>query len=175
MKENRLTEEKITGVEVRTFKESAALSTDVPKSTEEAQYNIAYPLAAALISGAVGPRQVLEEYIDSEEVRDAMKKISIIHDRRFDADFPEKALSQVVITDETGREYSSGPLQARGDWDMPLSDNELKDKFLLLTKEYFPQPRGEELYQTLMGLHGEAEKPVSWLVHKLDSPLFPAE
>jgi 2-methylcitrate dehydratase PrpD len=59
MKENDLRPWSISRIRVRTFEAAAALSCDHPKNTEEAQYNLAYPVAAALYDGQVGPSQVL--------------------------------------------------------------------------------------------------------------------
>jgi 2-methylcitrate dehydratase PrpD len=49
----------ICEIRVRTFAAACALSTAAPGDTEQAQYNMAFPIAAALLHGMVGPSQVL--------------------------------------------------------------------------------------------------------------------
>lgn len=54
-----LNAEKVKKIRVYTFTESARLSRGHPKNTEEAQYNLTFPIAAYLYWGEVGPEQVL--------------------------------------------------------------------------------------------------------------------
>ncbi len=58
----------IQEIHISTFAYAAALRTTHPNDTEEAQYNIAYPVAAALLDGAVGPDQVLPPRIYDYDV-----------------------------------------------------------------------------------------------------------
>lgn len=122
--------EKIT---VFTFAESAALSTSYPKDTEEAQYNIAFPIAAALLDGEVGPAQVLAPRLAGNDIHVMMDRIRIVAEDRFQTEFPAKAESEVEITTATGAVYNSGVMAAR--WDAhgsPPTDAELEQKFLWL-------------------------------------------
>ena len=52
VRENRIDANSIERVVVETFAEACRLSRAVPASSEEAQYNVAYPVAAALVHGA---------------------------------------------------------------------------------------------------------------------------
>ena len=60
---------------VHTFDSAAQLSKIVPHETDEAQYNIAYPVAAAIIHGDVGYRQINNRAIGNPRVLD----LSLIH------------------------------------------------------------------------------------------------
>ena len=59
VRENDIPIKEIEAIRVYTFKEAAALSTAFPGNTEQAQYNISFPIAAALLDGRVGPAQTL--------------------------------------------------------------------------------------------------------------------
>ena len=50
----------IAAIRIETFHESAQLGTRLPMTTEEAQFNLAWPVAAMLLDGEIGPRQILE-------------------------------------------------------------------------------------------------------------------
>ncbi len=115
MAENSLDHDDIKQIKVFTFKESAALSTDYPHNTEEAQYNISFPIAAALLDGEVGPGQVLAPRLFEKDIHQMMDKIQIISEERFQEEFPAKAESEVEITTGTGNVFSSGVISAR--WD----------------------------------------------------------
>ncbi len=133
MAENTLVVEDIKTIKVFTFKESAALSCDYPKNTEEAQYNIAFPIAAALLDKEVGPRQVLAPRLFDKDIQKVMDKITILAQERFQKEFPAKAESEVEITTDTGYIFSSGVMSARWDLHTTLpTDPELEDKFLWL-------------------------------------------
>ena len=64
-------------IEVETYEEAMHLGVDLPETTEEAQFNLAWPIAAFLIDGEVGPRQVLERYLDNPQVRLLASKVTL--------------------------------------------------------------------------------------------------
>jgi 2-methylcitrate dehydratase PrpD len=134
MLENSLGPGDIKQIKVFTFAESAALSTGYPQNTEEAQYNIAFPIAAALLDGEVGPGQVLAPRLFEKDIHKMMDKIRIIAEERFQEEFPARAESEVEITTTTGTVFVSGVMSAR--WDTHTTfptDLELENKFLWLT------------------------------------------
>ena len=146
MEESRLESENIKQIKVFTFQESAALSTDYPQNTEEAQYNIAFPIAAALLDGEVGPDQVLAPRLFSKDIHLMMDKIQIIAQDRFQKEFPQKAESEVEITTTAGKLFSSGVMSAR--WDPHTTfptDMELEKKFLWLTSPVLGKSQAESL------------------------------
>jgi 2-methylcitrate dehydratase PrpD len=96
IKQYKLSHQKIKKVVIHTFTESARLSNKYPKNTEEAQYNLAFPVAVKLVRGEVGPNQVLHE-LDHKEILAMFDKIEIKIDPHLDEHFPEKALSQVEV------------------------------------------------------------------------------
>jgi len=146
MTDNRLDHKDIKQIKVYTFQESAALRTDYPKNTEEAQYNIAFPIAAALLDGEVGPAQVLAPRLFAKDIRQMMDKIQIIAQDRFQKEFPQKAESEVEITTTAGNHFLSGVMSAR--WDPHTTfptDMELEKKFLWLTSPVLGKTQAETL------------------------------
>ncbi len=59
VRDNHLTPDQIRHIRVRTFEAATRLPNGHPRNTEEAQYSLAFPVAAALLDGEVGPGQVL--------------------------------------------------------------------------------------------------------------------
>ena len=135
LKEYSIDYKKIKKIEVFTFKESARLLSRLPLNSEEAQYNIAFPIASAALFGKFNPNQLQEKYYTNTGIIDLMNIIEIKADERFDKIFPAVCSSEVVITLNSGKIISSGPVQAKGNWDCPLSDNEKMDKFKNLAIE----------------------------------------
>ncbi len=154
--ENSLDPEDIKQIKVFTFQESAALSTDYPQNTEEAQYNIAFPIAAALLDGEVGPAQVLPPRLLDKDIHQMMDKIEIIAEERFQKEFPDKAESEVEIMATKGKLFSSGVMSARWDTHSTLpTDLELTNKFLGLSSPVIGKIKAESLVNLIWNFDRE--------------------
>jgi 2-methylcitrate dehydratase PrpD len=62
---------------VETYPDAVRLGTRLPTTTEEAQFNMAWPLAVFLVDGEVGPRQVLEPRLASAKVRALCERVEV--------------------------------------------------------------------------------------------------
>jgi 2-methylcitrate dehydratase PrpD len=154
--ENKLDPGSIKQIRVFTFKESAALSTHYPQNTEEAQYNIAFPIAAALVDREVGPGQVLAPRLFDKDIHQIMDKIQIIAQERFQKNFPDKAESEVEITTLSGNLFSSGVMSARWDTHTTLpTDLELENKFLWLTSPVLGKAGAKSLVNLIWNFERE--------------------
>jgi 2-methylcitrate dehydratase PrpD len=121
--------ERIEAIRVETFREACALTRKIPETSEEAQYSVAYPLAAAIISQDCGPDQVLEHGFQDHRIRSLMARIDFKVRDDFQALFPGRRFAEVFVRCG-GKWVSSGPVSAPGDPDDPLSDSEMDEKFL---------------------------------------------
>jgi len=129
-KDNEIIPEDIVRIQVLTFKEAKSLSDIHPQNTEEAQYNLAFPLAAALIDGEVGPEQILPERIFSSQILKLADKVDIEISEVFDQLFPEKTCAEVIVHTKSGASFSSDTMEAP--WEPPdnlPSDSEIEEKF----------------------------------------------
>jgi 2-methylcitrate dehydratase PrpD len=120
--------ESIDRIQIETFAEACALSRRAPTTSEEAQYSVSYPVAAALLHGDVGPEQVLEGQFSDPRVVNLMSRIEFKYREDLQAEFPERRLAEVKIV-TTERVYASGMVNAPGDPSSPLSDFTLREKF----------------------------------------------
>lgn len=139
----------IQAIRIRSFDAACALSTRPPANTEEAQYNIAYPVAAALIDGQVGPRQVRPPRIFDEEIRDLLSKITTEVGQEYESAYPAKTYAEVVIQTIRGEIFASGRMEPR--WEPPdtlPTDQELETKFHWLADPVL----GESCCDELLGL-----------------------
>lgn len=133
---------------VYTFTESARLSQQPPNNTEEAQYNLLFPIAAYFVFGEVGPKQILNE-LQNRDVLDLMTKIKPVIDERFNSAFPAKARSQIEIHTITGEVVRSSVKQAKGDYDFPLTIAEKRVKFFNLTTPIIGEKKSSSLLETI--------------------------
>ncbi|WP_135556285.1 MmgE/PrpD family protein [Paenibacillus cymbidii] len=141
----------IASIVIHTFAESSRLIKTYPRDTEEAQYNLFYPLAAYLAFGELGPRQALHT-LEHPAPRAYMDRMEVRVDPALDAQFPAKALSRLELRLTSGEVLVSGAMQARGDYDYPLSFAEKREKFRRLTAPVLGAERSDELYGTIMEL-----------------------
>ncbi len=141
---NGLRTESIERIVVESFAEACALSRNVPESSEEAQYNVAYPVAAALLYGDVGPGQVLEDRYRDPRAAALCRRTEFVHRPDYQAEFPSRRLAEVKIT-SAGRTYTSGTVAAHGDPSGPMSDAEIEDKFRRYVRPYLTPSETSEL------------------------------
>ncbi len=144
--------ERIKHIYVRTFLAAKALSCASPKDTEEAQYNLAYPVAVTLLDGELGPRQVLPPRIFEKGVLELSAKVTVEVDPEYERAFPSKTFAEVIIETTEGKRYGSGAVEPR--WEPPNSpsDKELEEKFYWLVEPIFGRKQVEKLVELIWSL-----------------------
>ncbi len=134
MKENGITSEQVRHVIVHTFDSAVKLYKSIPHNTDEAQYNIAFPVAAAIVYGDVGFNQVKDEAVKDSAVLSMMEKLSFVVDPEMEKEFPEKRLAWVEMELTDGTFLKSGIYAAPGEYmDPDLNFNWIVDKFIRVT------------------------------------------
>jgi 2-methylcitrate dehydratase PrpD len=147
-----LTVGSIASIEIKTFKAAAALSNIHPTDTEEAQYNMAYPVAAALVDGEVGPHQVRSPRIFDPAILSVADRVRVEVKEEFENAFPQKTIAEVTIVTTDGRQLESGPVEPK--WEPPLlpSDEELEQKFVGLVAPVLGEKKCRRLAELAWGL-----------------------
>ena len=171
MKENGITADDIESAAIRTFHRATLLSKIVPQSADEAQYNIAYPVAAALVHGDFGLAQVREENLGDPKVLEMMKRLSFVVDEKLDAQFPARRICRAEIVTKDGRTFLSDECEPRGEAYENISVDWLADKFRRITGPVLTTDGQEKLLQMITGeenvsvrsIVDEVNKPEYWL------------
>lgn len=135
----------VARVRVHTFEAATRLRPTAPGTTEEAQFSLPWPLAAALVDGGVGPDQVLEPDLVRPDLRDLAQRVELVCDPELERAFPSRALAWVEVETVDGRRARSPVVAARGDPDAPLGDDELTAKFSELAGPVVGLERSERL------------------------------
>ncbi|MCJ7806880.1 MAG: MmgE/PrpD family protein [Clostridia bacterium] len=146
VRENRISPRDIRDICVRTFEAATKLPCTPPENTEQAQYNLSFPVAAALIDGEVGPKQVLPPRLYDSQILDLAYKVHTEVSIDFEKMFPSKACAEVVIETHQGKIFNSGPVEAM--WEPPdtlPSDSELEEKFHWLVDPVLGQEKTDPL------------------------------
>lgn len=150
VKQHRLTPDQIQKIRIRTFEAAARLPNGRPQNTEEAQYNLAFPVAAALIDGEVGPAQVLPPRLYDTDLLNLLDRIEVEIEPRFEAEFPAKAPAEVLIETIDGKTLRSGRIEAL--WEPPdtlPTDDELEAKFIWLTAPVIGKVKAQVLMEEI--------------------------
>ena len=142
---HRLAPENIMRIEVHTFHEAGRLNCRHPQSTEEAQYSLPFPLAAALVHGHLGVHELSESALMDPIVLRLSDCVELVEDNRFSSRFPAQRFARVIIETQDHKQYDSGEVEGRWDSVDPPSDRELTEKFRRLVQGVLPADRAEEL------------------------------
>ncbi|MFC6340115.1 MmgE/PrpD family protein [Pseudomonas sp. CCM 7891] len=127
-----LSAESVETIDVETFYESVCLQGHFPNNADEAQYALAFPLAALIARGKVGPDEVTGDTIHAPDILHISAQITLREGVDLSALFPEKILSRVTVTLKDGSRLTSPTSTAKGDPGNPMSSEELSEKYHLL-------------------------------------------
>ena len=137
----------IDSVRIGTFHESLRLATANPQTTEQAQYSLPFPVAAALIHKQITVSEIEGTGLQDEAVHALSSSIEIYEVEAFNKVFPEHRISEVTITLKDGRTLASGPIEANGDPEIPLSEQGIDEKFHLFATPVIGAEQAAQLHQ----------------------------
>src|SRR5918999_123052 len=142
----------VARVRVHTFEAATHLRSVSPRTTEEAQFSLPWPIACALIDGVVGPEQVSEKNLADPARRELAARVEVVADAELERAFPEQALAWVEIETTEGGRARSKILAAQGDAGSLFRDRELTMKFRNLTDPALGADRAKKLASAIRGL-----------------------
>lgn len=146
-----ITYKDIKKVTIHTFHRATLLSKIVPKAVDEAQYNIAYPVAAALIYKDFGFAQVRKEALGDPKVVEMMDKLSFVTDPELDKQFPARRFCRAEIITNDGKTYISDLCEPRGEAKENIGIDWLTDKFRRITGPVYTTEGQEEILRLVTG------------------------
>jgi 2-methylcitrate dehydratase PrpD len=148
----------IARIRIETFHESARLGVRLPTTTEEAQFNLAWPVAAMLIDGEIGPRQILEPRLSDPILRELAQRVEVIESqelnelcRLYEQGDPRGRLaSSVTIALKDGRELNSGLVEGGLSFPQPgWDERRMEEKFRWLAGHVLDQLRVDRVAEML--------------------------
>ena len=172
MREHGFTADDIRSARIETFLNATHLSTIVPATADEAQYNIAYPVAAALIYGDFGIAQVHESAIPDPAVVKMMDRLTFAEDPALTARFPAHRVCRAVITLNSGAAYTSPDCEPRGEACENIGTDWLCSKFRRITAPVFTAQGQDTVLDMLCG---GADIPVREIVREINRPEYRIE
>ena len=154
LEKNAVRPEAINSITVQSFAKALLLGGTAPENPVAAMYSIPYAIGSILINGKVGPKEMMAESLSDRRILGIAHKVTIEEDPQLTDLFPEKCLARIVLYLKDGRRIKSDTLAARGDPDNPYSREELKAKFLRLTR-FLPGERNEKMFNLITNIEEE--------------------
>ncbi|MGB3244498.1 MAG: MmgE/PrpD family protein [Sulfitobacter sp.] len=145
MKTHDLSHQEVAGVEIKTFHNATRLAGHTPATPDEFAYAIAFPVAAMIVRGQVGARELTEGTLCDPEILRISKATVLIDDPHLTEISVGKRWAQVTLVLKDGRRVVAEPRTPRGDHDLPLSDAEIAEKFHLFADPVLGAKRSREL------------------------------
>ena len=100
-----------------------------PEGDYQAKFSIQYTVAHALVHGSVRLNAFLPERLNDADVRALIRKIEPVADPVLSKGYPGQRAAQVEIELNNGRKFAHFQPYRKGDPELPLTDDELNDKF----------------------------------------------
>jgi 2-methylcitrate dehydratase PrpD len=142
----------IENVILRTFQVASRGDNREPDSIAAAKYSAPYSISVALIDGKAWREQYALERIRNEKVRALARKVQVVADPELEVLYDLKWPSIVEVYMREGQIYSARWDLPKGEPEYPLTDIELKDKFLSLACDAVSTDRAEEIYHMIGNL-----------------------
>jgi 2-methylcitrate dehydratase PrpD len=136
----------------RTFKVSSRGNNPKARTIAEAKYSNPYIIAVALLEGAAWREQFTEEKIDNPDILELAGKVEVRADDDLDKLYDEKWPSIVEITMKDGKSYSQRIDLPKGEPEYPVTDDELKKKFMSLATDLVSDNRAEQIWEVVMNI-----------------------
>jgi 2-methylcitrate dehydratase PrpD len=150
--EHELSVDDVDTISVRTFHKAAQLDNPAPDTMDEAEYSVPFVLGAAMVAGEFGPDQMREGSLGDPLILEQARKISLEVEPEFESFYPAQILCTVHVTAIDGRIFSARGGKIRGDWDVPLSDEELSEKFAVMAKNRLTTGQIDEVTDRIWSL-----------------------
>ncbi|WP_426959339.1 MmgE/PrpD family protein [Muricoccus radiodurans] len=126
----------------------------VVNSEQEARFSMQYCAAALLVLGGVRMAAFAPERLADPAIRALMGRVTVSMAPDLADAYPARRAARVILTLRDGRVLEHFQPTRKGDPDMPLSDEELSEKFLELTVPVLGEATARRVLHDLW--HGES-------------------
>lgn len=135
----------VARIQVETFHNGVRLATRAPKTTEEAQYSLPFPVAAAIVHGKVTAREIEGAGLKDPRVLKLAREMNLTEDLALTAEFPARRIARVTLTTKDGRVLRSAPTEALGDPERPLGEAGILAKYRQTAEPILGKARSERI------------------------------
>lgn len=109
---------------------------DHPRTKEQADYNLQYLTAVALLDACVGPQQLEPERIARGDVQELLARVDVKPASDLTADYPHRTATRVHVVTRDGQEFDREQSDYEGSPTQPMPWERVADKFHWLAEPF---------------------------------------
>ncbi len=149
--ENDIRLENIKNIKVYTskkIKEEYASPIDKkvrPSNMVGAQFSLQYCVAAMLVKGQLLLEEFWDDHLYNEDILNIASKIEVIVDEDIDKNWPIDDITVIECQTKDNFSYKSRVERAKGDLEDPVTEKEIKEKFLKLASVFYSNEKCHEI------------------------------
>jgi len=125
-----------------------------PRSGLEAKFSGEFSAAAALCDGRVGIATFRDDKTDDPTIRELMTRVRLVVDPEIPGDLERHMWTRVTVRLRDGREVTIAPRPVPGHPGLPLSMDQLREKFMDCARIVLPEDRADSVRQMVEQLDG---------------------
>jgi 2-methylcitrate dehydratase PrpD len=125
-----------------------------PRSGLEAKFSGEFSAAAALCDGRVGIATFRDDKTDDPTIRELMTRVRLVVDPEIPGDLERHMWTRVTVRLRDGREVAIAPRPVPGHPGLPLSMDQLREKFMDCARIVLPEDRADSVRQMVEQLDG---------------------
>jgi 2-methylcitrate dehydratase len=149
---------------------------DDPQTKEQADYNLKYLIAAALLDDQVGTAQLEPGRVQAADAQALLRKVTVRPDAGFTAQYPQALNVRVTIKCKDGRVFSKEHVGFEGGLDKPFTWERTVEKFTWLSEQYADEELRGQIIDLVSTLDEHPIRELMQLLAKVSpEPKFPAE
>jgi 2-methylcitrate dehydratase len=133
-----------------------------PLTKETADHSLPYIVGMALLEGKIDNSTYTEKKFRDPKILEFLKKITVIEDKTLSSMYPEAVANRVTVKLSSGKTVSKQVDYHKGHPKNPMSDGEVEEKFLRLTRKYLEKNRARRIFDAVWNL--EKAKDVSKVI-----------
>ena len=150
---NGFTWRDVKRVKIATYKAGTDITDNPdPAGAYQAKFSLQYVIAHALVHGSVRLVAFAPERLLDPDVRAVLAKVEVLADPVLSKGYPGQRAAHVEVELNDGRVFKHFQPTRKGDPEMPLTDDEVNDKFLELAMPVIGDPAARELLGALWAL-----------------------
>ncbi len=133
---------------------NSALTIDEPDppSPYKAKFSAQFMVANAITHRRVGLETFTEQRLADPAIRELMKKVQVVEEKRFNVGFPDKWTAEVTIETRDGRRLVGSADMPRGEWVNPVPASVIESKARELLGLVISSEAAEALVERLVRL-----------------------
>jgi len=150
-------------------------SKDHPRAKEQADYNLKYLIASALLDDQVGPAQLQPARIQAPDAQALLARVQVRPDECFTARYPKELNARITISTKEQRVFVKEQLGYEGGLTNPMSWDRIVEKFHWLSEPFADKDLRSRLIETVQQLDNRRIADLTELLAQVrPTAVFPA-